>query len=123
MEADGICRAIKSASRSQFLLSPQVAVLLAQLLKSKPASMEATPSSQPGPVTLTSREIDVMKLLGQGQTNKEIAYHLKLSEKTVKLHVSIILAKLNMQSRTQAALKAVQLGLLAEIDVTLSATH
>lgn len=55
----------------------------------------------------------MLQMMAQGLTNKEIAYQLNLSEKTVKVHVSIILAKLGMQSRTQAALRAARLGLIS----------
>lgn len=64
------------------------------------------------PETLTERETEVLRLVAQGKTNKEIARELEIGEKTVKTHVSNILAKLGMQSRTQAALYAVQIGLV-----------
>lgn len=66
--------------------------------------------------TLTEREIDVLTLVAQGQSNKEIARRLTISEATVKSHVSSILAKLGMLSRTQAALYAVRSGLLPNHD-------
>jgi NarL family two-component system response regulator LiaR len=64
------------------------------------------------PAELTARENDVLRLLAEGCTNKEIARHLDIGEKTVKTHVSNILSKLNVASRTQAALYAVQTGLV-----------
>ncbi len=64
------------------------------------------------PEALTQRENEVLRLLAQGLSNKEIAHHLALGEKTVKTHVSHILGKLGVQSRTQAALSAVRLGLI-----------
>jgi len=63
---------------------------------------------------LTERETEVLRLLAQGETNKEIAYHLSIGEKTVKTHVSNILSKLHVSSRTQAALYAVQIGLVKQ---------
>jgi two-component system, NarL family, response regulator LiaR len=60
---------------------------------------------------LTEREIEVLRLLAQGQANKEIARSLHIAEKTVKTHVSNILAKLGLQSRTQAALYALRVGI------------
>ena len=63
------------------------------------------------PQALTDRETDVIKLLAQGKANKEIAMALVIGEKTVKTHVSNILLKLGVQSRTQAALYAAQNGL------------
>ncbi len=65
------------------------------------------------PETLTERETDVLRLLAQGQANKEIARNLVIGEKTVKTHVSNILAKLGLPSRTQAALYAVRIGLVS----------
>ena len=65
------------------------------------------------PEPLTERETDVLRLLAQGQSNKEIAHNLSVSEKTVKSHVSSILRKLDVPSRTQAALYAVRQGLVS----------
>jgi DNA-binding NarL/FixJ family response regulator len=61
---------------------------------------------------LTERELDVLRLLGKGRQNKEIAADLVISERTVKFHVSAILAKLRVGNRTEAVAKAVQLGLV-----------
>jgi len=61
--------------------------------------------------TLTKREKDVIKLLGKGLANKEISNTLTISLKTVKTHVSSILAKLDLQDRTQAAIYAIRHGL------------
>ena len=65
------------------------------------------------PEVLTEREIEVLRMLAQGQSNKEIARSLVIGEKTVKTHVSSILGKLGVPSRTQAALYAVRIGLVA----------
>ena len=65
------------------------------------------------PQALTERETDVLRLLAQGKANKEIAAELVIGEKTVKTHVSSILVKLGVQSRTQAALYAAQSGLVS----------
>jgi DNA-binding NarL/FixJ family response regulator len=64
------------------------------------------------PEKLSEREIDVLRLLAQGKANKEIAMALTIGEKTVKTHVSNILLKLGVQSRTQAALYAAQIGMV-----------
>ncbi|MBV9790436.1 MAG: response regulator transcription factor, partial [Chloroflexi bacterium] len=61
----------------------------------------------------TERETEVLRLLALGQANKEIARTLNIGEKTVKTHVSNILGKLGVQSRTQAALHAVRIGLVS----------
>jgi DNA-binding NarL/FixJ family response regulator len=63
------------------------------------------------PETLTERETEVLRLLAHGLANKEIARQLSIGEKTVKTHVSNVLLKLNVRSRTQAALYAAQIGL------------
>jgi len=100
-QADDLCRAIKAAAAGQVQLSPQAA---ARLLREVRA-----PES---PETLTERESDVLKLLARGKANKEIARELDVGEQTVKSHVGHILAKLGVQSRTQAALHAVRIGLV-----------
>jgi len=63
---------------------------------------------------LTERETDVLRLLALGLSNKEIANELVIGEKTVKTHVSNILMKLGLTSRTQAALHAVRIGLVSQ---------
>jgi DNA-binding NarL/FixJ family response regulator len=64
-------------------------------------------------VGLTERETEVLRLLVQGRSNKEIAQALQIVEDTVKTHVKHILAKLGVQSRTQAVLYAIRLGLVS----------
>jgi NarL family two-component system response regulator LiaR len=66
---------------------------------------------QPAPEPLTAREIDVLRLVAQGKSNGEIADMLVVSEGTVRTHVSSILGKLHLASRTQAALYALRTGL------------
>ncbi len=102
-ESDELRRAIKAAAAGQVQLSPQAAARLMREVRA--------PDS---PETLTDRETEVLRLLAQGQSNKQIARTLVIGEKTVKTHVSNILAKLNVQSRTQAALYAVKIGLVEE---------
>jgi DNA-binding NarL/FixJ family response regulator len=101
-QADELCRAIKAAAEGQVQLSPQAAARLMREVRA--------PES---PETLTDREVDVLRLLAEGYANKEIARELGIGEKTVKTHVSNILAKLGVQSRTQAALYAVHIGLVS----------
>jgi two-component system, NarL family, response regulator LiaR len=100
--ADELCQAIKAAAAGQVQLSPQAAARLMREVR--------VPDS---PETLTERETEVLRLLAQGQANKEIANSLTITEKTVKTHVSNILAKLSVSSRTQAALYAVRIGLVS----------
>ncbi len=101
-EADDLRRAIKAAANGQVQLSPQAAARLVREVR--------LPES---PESLTERETEVLRLLAQGQSNKEIARTLVIGEKTVKTHVSNILAKLGVPSRTQAALYAVRIGLVS----------
>jgi DNA-binding NarL/FixJ family response regulator len=99
-QADELCKAIKAAAAGQVQLSPQAAAKLMREVR--------TPEN---PQALTERETDVLSLLANGKANKEIALQLHISETTVKTHVSNILTKLGVPSRTQAALYAVRVGL------------
>ncbi|NJO05076.1 MAG: response regulator [Chloroflexaceae bacterium] len=72
----------------------------------------ASPPEAPPVETLTPRESEVVKLLAQGMTNREIAERLTISALTVKVHVQHIIAKLGVSDRTQAAVRALELGLL-----------
>jgi NarL family two-component system response regulator LiaR len=101
-EADELSWAIKAAAAGQVQLSPSVA---ARLLREVPAP--------PLPEPLTEREMEVLRELASGKSNKEIAAALVIAEKTVRTHVSNILAKLGVASRTQAALHAVRSGLVS----------
>jgi NarL family two-component system response regulator LiaR len=102
-KADELVRAIKAAAAGQVQLSPEVA---AQLMREV-----GIPDS---PEKLTERETEVLRLLAQGKANKQIAAALVIGEKTVKTHVSNILSKLGVASRTQAALYAVRVGLVSD---------
>jgi two-component system, NarL family, response regulator LiaR len=101
-DAEELHRAIKAASEGKVQLAPEAAAKLMREVRA-PESPEA----------LTERETEVLKLLARGKANKQIAGSLYLSEKTVKAHVSSILMKLGVQSRTQAALHAVRTGLVS----------
>src|SRR5882762_5561761 len=93
--------AIKAAAQGQVQLSPKAAARLMREV--------AAPDR---PEALSEREIEVLRLLARGRANKEIARDLSIAEKTVKTHVSSILGKLGVQSRTQAALYAGRIGLV-----------
>jgi DNA-binding NarL/FixJ family response regulator len=105
-QADELCRAIKAAAAGQVQLAPQAA---ARLLREVRAPEQ--------PEALTERETDVLRLVAQGLANKEIAQALSIGEKTVKTHVSHVLQKLGVQSRTQAALYAARIGLVGPDEV------
>ena len=99
-QADDLCKAIKAANAGQVQLSPMAAERLMREVR-----------APENPEKLTERETDVLRLLAKGKANKEIARELTISETTVKTHVSNILMKLGVPSRTQAALYAVHIGL------------
>jgi NarL family two-component system response regulator LiaR len=101
-EADKLCEAIKAAAAGQVRLSPQVAARLMREVRA-PESPEA----------LTERETEVLRALARGLSNKEIAVALFITEKTIKTHVSNILSKLGVPSRTRAALYALKIGLVS----------
>ncbi|MDX2850210.1 response regulator transcription factor [Actinacidiphila glaucinigra] len=103
VDPDALAGAIRSVHAGHVLLQPEVAdVLLSQ--------EETTPGQGRGG-TLTDREREVLSLIAEGRSNREIARALVLSEKTVKTHVSNILMKLDLSDRTQAALWAVRHGI------------
>ncbi|MGF1470355.1 MAG: response regulator [Rubrobacteraceae bacterium] len=101
-DAAELRRAIKAAAAGQVQLAPEAA---ARLMR----EVRAPDSPEP----LTERETEVLRLLARGRANKQIAGELFVEEKTVKTHVSSILRKLGVQSRTQAALFAVRSGLVS----------
>jgi len=101
-KAEELCRSIRAAAAGQVQLSPQAAARLMREVRA--------PES---PQSLTERETEVLRLLAEGKANKEIALTLSISETTVKTHVSNILMKLGVPSRTQAALYAVRIGLVS----------
>ena len=106
-KADELCRAIKAAAGGQVQLSPQAAAMLVREVRA-PESPDA----------LTERETEVLRLLALGYANKEIARKLHITDKTVKTHVSSILSKLEVQSRTQVALHAARIGLVSGDEVS-----
>ena len=97
-----LCRAIQAAAAGQVQIDPRAAARLMREV-----------CAPDNPEMLTERETDVLRLLAQGQSNKEIAQSLRIGDKTVKTHVSSILSKLGVLSRTQAALYAVRIGLVS----------
>ena len=103
-DADEVSAAIRAAHRGELPLDPAVA-------RSLTLSLRAESHDRP-PGELTTRELEVLRLLGAGKTNKEIAAELQISERTARTHVSSILGKLDLSSRTQAALWAVRHGLV-----------
>jgi len=106
-DADEVAVAVRAAHRGEMQLDPAVAGRLT-------ASITAAPHGD-STIELTSRELQVLRLLGAGKANKEIAAALGIAERTARTHVSNILAKLGLKSRTQAALWAAREGLAADV--------
>jgi DNA-binding NarL/FixJ family response regulator len=103
-DADDVAAAIRAAHRGELQIDPAVARRLMSSLHE---------ARDDGPVAdLTSRELDVLRLVAAGEPNKQIAAELAISERTARTHVSRILRKLRLSSRTQAALWAVREGLV-----------
>jgi DNA-binding NarL/FixJ family response regulator len=102
--------AIRSAARGESFLQPSVAAKVVAEFARLTRKPEAHPSTLIEP--LSEREREVLRLIANGSSNREIAGKLCLAEGTVKNHITNILAKLAVRDRTQAALKAVELGLL-----------
>jgi DNA-binding NarL/FixJ family response regulator len=100
-QADQVAAAIRAAAAGQCHLDPAVAKLLAATLR----------APRPAADSLTAREREVLTLIADGATNRQIARRLGVTERTARTHVSNILGKLGLTSRTQAALWAVREGL------------
>ncbi len=100
VDPDALVRAVRSVHDGHTLLAPEAAGAILRADLAGPAAG--------GIASLTARERQVLALLAEGRSNREIARHLQLSEKTVKTHVSSVLAKLGVADRTQAALLAVR---------------
>jgi NarL family two-component system response regulator LiaR len=103
---EDLVRAIRQVNRGESPLDPSVAGRVMSAL-SNPAT------SGPGPETLTVRELDVLREVARGYSNQEIAVRLSLSDATVRTHISHILSKLGLASRTQATLYALREGLVS----------
>ena len=103
-DADDVAAAVRAAHRGELQIDPVVARRLMSPLRE---DREGEAISE-----LTSRELDVLRLVAAGQPNKQIAAELTISERTARTHVSRILRKLRLSSRTQAALWAVREGLV-----------
>lgn len=100
-EAEEVASAVRAAYAGEVTLDPAVTRLLAQRMRER--------KNEPQPVEpLTDREREVIALLGRGASNKDIAAELFITERTARTHVSNILGKLGLTSRTQAALYAVE---------------
>ena len=105
-----LVEAVHAAARGESVLQPSVAAKVVARFAQLP---DAAPAPRPQPLVdpLSERELEVLRLLADGRSNREIAAALFLAEGTVKNHVTNVLAKLGARDRTQAALFAARLGL------------
>ncbi|MEU3028340.1 response regulator [Streptomyces incarnatus] len=106
IKGSDLVSAVRTVASGQSMLDPATTARLMRSLRADPAE---TPSLPPELASLSPRERDILALIGDGLTNREIGRRLYLSEKTVKNHISRLLAKLGVQRRVQAAVLASQL--------------
>ncbi|GEL22553.1 DNA-binding response regulator [Pseudonocardia sulfidoxydans NBRC 16205] len=107
VDAPALVDAVRSVARGDGVLAPEVTRRVLARLSARPAR-----PAVPGVDDLTARERDVLGCLGRGLSNAAIADELVITEATAKTHVSRVLAKLGLRSRTQAALAAQDAGLV-----------
>lgn len=109
--SEKLVEAIRAAAAGQSFLQPSVAVkVVAEFARL--TAVTPLPATQPLVEPLSERELEILALVAHGLSNKEIAGDLYIAEGTVKNHVTNILSKLGVRDRTQAALKAKELGLI-----------
>lgn len=107
VSGEELAAAVREVHRGGALIQPSIArKVLAEFSR-----LPAAPVSTPVFDRFSDREVEILKLVGRGLSNKEIALRLSLTEGTVKNYVSGILQKLGVQDRTQAALKAREIGI------------
>ena len=126
VESDQLCEAIIKVLEGESVVSPEMMTKLLRMFRqqSAPAAV-ATPHTPPAPPaaeprprddsglsTLSAREREILTLIARGDSNKLIARALEIAETTVKIHVQHILRKLNCSSRVQAAVLAINQGLV-----------
>ena len=110
VSADRLAEAVLASARGESVLQPSVAARVVARFAQLRDEPDARP--QPLPVPLSDRELEVLRHLAEGRSNREIAQAVFLAEGTVKNHVTNLLVKLGARDRTQAALRARALGLL-----------
>lgn len=110
VSSEKLVEAIRATARGDSFLQPNIAAKLVAEF----ARMEETPTPQAQQLVepLSGRELEILALVAEGASNKEIAARLFIAEGTVKNHVTNILSKLGVRDRTQAALKAREIGLI-----------
>jgi DNA-binding NarL/FixJ family response regulator len=113
VSSDKLVEAIRAAARGESFLEPSItAKVLAEFNRLSGKGRPSSPHAQPLVEPLSERELEILSVLASGASNREIAQKLYITEGTVKNHVTNILGKLGVRDRTQAALKARELGLV-----------
>jgi NarL family two-component system response regulator LiaR len=107
---DELVQAVREAYRGRVQLHPEVAKKLVSAITAR-EEPSATKPKATGLEELTEREVEVLRLIAAGKSNREIAEEMVISDKTVKTHVSNLLSKLHLEDRTQAAIFALKHGL------------
>jgi len=100
---------IRAAARGETLLQPEIVARLLAPSRNQPGTL-----AQETNIDLTDRELEVLTAVARGERNKEIAYRLGITERTVKAHLTSIYNKLGVDSRAAAVSEAMKLGILAE---------
>lgn len=111
IDTDFLLESIRRAAQGESVMSPQIAHKLADSLRA-PQQKDSVAMPDISPDKLSPREREIIVMLARGASNKEIAKTLDLSESTIKIHVQGILRKLNIAKRVQAAVYAVEHGLI-----------
>lgn len=111
VSSDKLIEAIQAAKAGQYFLLPSItAKVVSEFSKISKPARKSKDEIMPDP--LSPREIEILRIVAQGASNKEIAEHLFISEGTVKNHLSSILSKLGVRDRMQAILKAREFGII-----------
>ncbi|WP_460889610.1 response regulator [Promicromonospora xylanilytica] len=103
-----LTRAVHTLADGGTLVAPSITDRMLRAIRTMPSTPDDAPPAQP----LTTRELEVLRLMAEGYTNRDISRALSLVEGTVKNHVSTILLKLSARDRTNAVLRALRLGIL-----------
>ncbi len=113
VSSDKLVEAIRAAGRGESFLEPSIAAkVVAEFTRLSGGNRPSSPSEQPLVDPLSERELEILGVLATGASNREIAQQLYITEGTVKNHITNILGKLGVRDRTQAVLKARELGLV-----------
>ncbi len=114
VSSDKLVEAIRAAARGESFLQPSIAAKVLAEFNRLERTPSPAPTSPPPALAepLSERELEILRLLAAGDSNKEIAAALYITEGTVKNHITNILGKLDARDRTQAALRARELGLI-----------